>query len=147
VVSDDDDYKRVLKVLGELHQSWRDYQTQLGGEITEYKKTVNNAISLLAQEALKHQADTKTRLEADAAERLTRQAHVDREARHVRDDMMEARAETLKRLDATTAVALVAEQRADRKAFALLGMTGCLIVLNALALVALAIVLIAQNWR
>jgi hypothetical protein len=139
-------YTRVLKVLGELHTSWRDYQERLGSEIVEYKKTVNNAISLLAQEALKFQSDTTKRLEEDAIERRARQAIVDSATANVREDMLTARAETLARLDATTAQNEQHERRASRKAYAMLSGVGCLIVVNVLALIALAALLISLYW-
>jgi hypothetical protein len=102
-LSDDDEYKGVLKVLSELHASWLEYQKQLTGEISEYKKTVNNAISLLATESLTHQTETKRRLEDDATERRARQAKVDSDTAQVREEMLTSRAETLSRLDASAA--------------------------------------------
>jgi ABC-type multidrug transport system fused ATPase/permease subunit len=140
-VSDDDSkYNGVLQALRDLHVSWQSYQTQLGTEITEYKKTVNNAISLLAQEALKFQADTKERLVNDATDRTTRQQFVDKEA-----ERREKEAERW-RMDATAANAAF-QKRAGRERIALLSGVGCLIVVNVLALLALAVVLIIQNWR
>jgi hypothetical protein len=108
---DNDKYAGVLHALHDLHVSWQAYQAQLSTEIAEYKKTVNAAISILGNEAIKFQKDTTDRLEADAAQRQQRQT------------------------------------RSDRKDIALLSGVGCLIVLNVLAIVILAAVLIIQNWR
>lgn len=109
-MDEDNRYEGVLRALGELHTAWQEYQTRISLEITEYKKTVNNAISLLAQESIVSQRDTKQRLEADTQQREQRQ------------------------------------KRADRKDIAVLSGVGCLIVLNVLAIISLAIVLIAMSW-
>jgi hypothetical protein len=110
-VDDDDRYQDVLSELGKLYASWQEFKAESVALIVEHRKTVNSAISSLAQEALNAQDDTKKRLEADATLRAARQTHT------------------------------------DRKDVALLSGLGCLIVVNALALLTLAIVLIAQNWR
>ena len=104
-------YDAVLKVLTQLEGRWKDFRDETTALIVEHRKTVNSAISSLAQEALESQDDTKKRLEADSALRAKRQT------------------------------------RTDRKDWALGVSMGCLIVLNGLALIALAIVLILQNWR
>jgi len=75
---DDDKYAGVLKALSELHTTWREFKAESVALLVEHRKTVNSAISSLAQEALESQADTKQRLETDAALRLTRQRHTDR---------------------------------------------------------------------
>jgi hypothetical protein len=77
--SDDDQppYDLVMKELTRLYGDWRDWQEQVRGEITEYKKTVNNALSLLGQEALNFQDATRKRLEQDRTERLSRQKRAD----------------------------------------------------------------------
>lgn len=107
---DDDRYTGVLAELSKLYAAWQDYQARLSNEIAEYKKTVNSAISILGQEAIASQSDTKQRLEADAQQREQRQ------------------------------------KRADRKDIAVLLGVGCLIVLNGLAIITLAIVLIVLYW-
>lgn len=142
-LSEDDNetaYERVLKVLSELHTNWRDYQAQLGTEITEYKKTVNSAISILGMEAIKFQNDTRDRLAADASERLTRQQFVDSESAR-RETSAEQRRAT------DTAQHTAHQQRSDRKSLIMLGGMGCLLVVNGAALIALAAVLIAMYWR
>ena len=109
----DDDYRfdGVLAELSKMYTSWQEFKLETTALIVEHRKTVNSAISSLAQEALESQDDTKKRLEADAKQRETRQ------------------------------------KRADRKDIALLSGLGCLIVLNGVAIVALAIVIIVMNWR
>jgi len=165
--ADDDQYSGVLKVLSELHASWLAYQQQLTGEILDYKKTVNTALASLGQEAIKHQRDTAKRIEDDTIERRSRQAQVDaataqvREemltsraetlarldtsAATVREEMLTSRAETLQRLDATNAHSAQHERRAGRERIGLLTGMGCMALLL-LLLIALAIVLIAQNY-
>lgn len=108
---DDDKYDGVLNALSELHATWQEFKAESVALLVEHRKTVNSAISSLAQEALESQADTKTRLEADAQLRAARQKHT------------------------------------DRKDIAILGGVGCLILLNGLAIVTLAIVLIVQSWK
>ena len=110
-MDDDTQYSGVLRALSELHTDWQAFKAETIALIVEHRKTVNSAISSLAQEALESQDDTKKRLEADAKQREMRQ------------------------------------RRADRKDIALLSGLGCLIVLNGVAIVALAIVLIVMNWR
>jgi hypothetical protein len=77
-VNDEDRYHGVLTALSELHAEWQQFKGQLSGEITEYRKTVNSAISILGQEAIKFQHDTEQRLSADSAQREQRQRKSDR---------------------------------------------------------------------
>jgi len=104
-------YDAVLKELTKLVGTWRDFKDETVALIVEHRKTVNSAISSLAQESLESQADTKQRLAADSAMRETRQ------------------------------------KRTDRKDFAVLSGVGCLILINGLAIIVLAIVLILMYWR
>jgi len=104
------------------------------------QKTVNTAISLLAQEAFKHQSDTSRRLEEDASERRARQQHVDSEAQR-RDD-----ADKERRKDASAEHAAF-QKRAGRERAGLGALLGCLIIVNAIALITLAALLIALYWR
>jgi len=137
--TEDDQYTGVLGALRDLHVTWQEYEKRITAEILEYKKTVNNAISLLATEAIKFQADTKERLGADATERTARQLFVDHEAER-RDD-----ADKQRRKDASAEHAAF-QKRAGRERAGIMSLLGCLILVNALALLALAVVLIAMYW-
>jgi hypothetical protein len=75
---DDDKYDGVLKALSELHATWQEFKAESLALIVEHRKTVNSAISSLAQESLESQADTKQRLAADSAMREKRQTRTDR---------------------------------------------------------------------
>lgn len=76
--ADDDRYAGVLAALGDLHREWQAFKAQLTTEIAEYRKTVNAAISILGQEAIKFQHDTEQRLTTDAQQREQRQRRSDR---------------------------------------------------------------------
>ena len=77
-MDEDNRYEGVLRALSELHAEWQEFKGQLSGEISEYRKTVNSAISILGQEAIKFQRDTEQRLEADSTQREQRQKKTDR---------------------------------------------------------------------
>lgn len=79
-MGDDDDsrWHGVLDEIRKMYEAWQAHQERVEATIGEYKKTVNNAISLLSHEALTFQDDIRSRLAADAAERLPRQKRADR---------------------------------------------------------------------
>lgn len=76
--ADDDRYAGVIAELGKMWHEFQDFKTQLSTEIAEYKKTVNAALSILGQEAIKFQHDTEQRITADQAARRERQKVTDR---------------------------------------------------------------------
>ena len=78
IVPDDDRYDGVLRALRDLHEEWQQFKAQLSTEITEYRKTVNSALSILGQEAIKFQHDTEQRLVVDSTQREQRQRRSDK---------------------------------------------------------------------
>jgi len=110
-VDDNDRYQDVLSELGKLYAIWQEFKAESVALIVEHRKTVNSAISSLAQEALESQSDTKQRLETDSRARESRQKHT------------------------------------DRKDMALLIGLGCLLIVNGVALLALACMVLWLLFR
>jgi leucyl aminopeptidase len=169
-MSDDEGkYSGVLEALRAITIAWQEYQRQLSSDIAEHKKTVNNAILILANEAAKQQSDTTKRLEDDATERRARQLTVDTatvqvrnemlaaraetrqlldtSAATVKNEMLAARAETLARLDETNVHSVAHERRAGRERIGLAMGMGCLLVILIVTLIVMSALLVSLYWK
>ena len=79
--NDDDDHSWLRQDFLDLVAKFGEFERQVQGEITEYRKTVNNAIGLLSRELLdfigRYEKEQKEFIEKELSERKARQKRQD----------------------------------------------------------------------